>query len=75
MSGPASAIDVDVSLQQAVVAEDDVPMAPDGTGCAHSHVGGNGETEENVPPMADLQFAASDLSNAGMDVEKATQEC
>ena len=74
LSGPASANDVDVSLQEVVVAENDVPMAQEAESCAHAHVDGKNEAKESAEPMADLHLAASDVSSADLDVARATSE-
>ena len=75
LSGPASANGADVSLQEVVVADNDVPMVPEEEACARAHFAGESEVDERAEPMADLQFAACDLSTADLDVERSTHEC
>ena len=43
LSGPASAKDADVSLQEVVVAGNDVPMLPEAESCARAHVAGEND--------------------------------
>ena len=40
LRGPASANDADVSLEEVVVAENDVPMEHEPESCAHAHIDG-----------------------------------
>ena len=74
LSGPAFANDADVLLGEVVVAENDVPMVHEAESCARAHVAGENEADERAKPLADLQFAACDLSTADLDVERATHE-
>ena len=46
-------------------------MAQEAESCAHAHVDGKHEAEESGEPMADLQFAARDVSSADLDVARA----